>query len=844
MAKLERYTGSEIAREIGVVRLDGDLTAGTRALIQGTQQLAETANAMVNHAEAQYIAGFQLDQRKKATEVQLKHQNDPEAFRKEWQGHAEGTLSAVPAAFRVRAQLSLKAAGESGYEDVLTRTAAQTKKNATDTWAAELKLKENDYLAKAAGAQKGQYSPDVVEQARVAYSLHLEDGVRLKVMDEKAAALYRDQLVTKSNAEALGEEAKRRYFDALGRPAKAGEPDLDRALSVVRQAESGNQYGITGPKVEYRNKKGEVRVDYPYGAYQIMGANIPSWTKEVLGKSMTPEEFVKDRDAQDKVARAKFGQFVKEHGVENAFAIWASGRPLAQSGEDRDLVFKTKVKDTVAARMKMYGDTQATPQTRARDAANGVLDELRTDPAFASLRPETSAATIEARVRRAISDAEADYTRAKLENNESYNTFIARLSRGLEVDVGEAQKRGEEARRLGDSKSASRWDMVATKGQALASFSALPFRDQAADLQAAYAKAQANPKDDSALFEYETKQQMFARAQTAMKQDSFTYSTNVYGRDLPPPAQVDFTKADAAAFKARRDIVAAVEPRVGMEVLPFSQEEMGRFASTWNAAAAVDRTRLAAALNDGLGPKLAARVFGTLSKDGNVDRATVFAAGIADRDPVLAREVYEGLDVLRTEKGAAKFKDEDAQRAFNDYTGTAFYADRAGHARDGAYEASKALMALWAKNNGKLGEEIPPDQARKIIERVVGPVLRHNNHPVFPPRRDMDQRGFDTMLSRIRDQDAPKLTAGDGSEMTITHALRTGQLVSYGDGKYIIRFGDRFLTRPDDPRRPFVLDRAFFEGVARRVGAEEMGEAFTGNKALPRINPESFRGFQ
>jgi hypothetical protein len=72
--------------------------------------------------------------------------------------------------------------------------------------------------------------------------------------------------------------------------------------------------------------------DRAYGKYQVMGANIPSWTKQALGRSMTPEEFLASPEAQEKVFESQFQRNFKKYGtVEDAASVWFSGRPLAQA---------------------------------------------------------------------------------------------------------------------------------------------------------------------------------------------------------------------------------------------------------------------------------------------------------------------------------------------------------------------------------------------------------------------------------------------------------------------------------------------------------------------------------
>jgi hypothetical protein len=64
------------------------------------------------------------------------------------------------------------------------------------------------------------------------------------------------------------------------------------------------------------------------GAYQVMKANIASWTKEVLGEPMPLNEWLGNRAAQDRVATVKLGKSQKEYGSwESAAAVWFSGQP-------------------------------------------------------------------------------------------------------------------------------------------------------------------------------------------------------------------------------------------------------------------------------------------------------------------------------------------------------------------------------------------------------------------------------------------------------------------------------------------------------------------------------------
>jgi hypothetical protein len=89
---------------------------------------------------------------------------------------------------------------------------------------------------------------------------------------------------------------------------------LDQLLYGIRKVESGGNYNVV-------NSIGAV------GAYQVMKANIPSWTKRALGHSLTWQQFRASKSAQDAVARTILGGYYKKYGAEGAASMWFSGQP-------------------------------------------------------------------------------------------------------------------------------------------------------------------------------------------------------------------------------------------------------------------------------------------------------------------------------------------------------------------------------------------------------------------------------------------------------------------------------------------------------------------------------------
>lgn len=112
------------------------------------------------------------------------------------------------------------------------------------------------------------------------------------------------------------------------------EYTLDDYLNSIAKIESGGRYEAVGP----RTKSG----DRAYGKYQVMGANIPAWSERHLGQRLTPQEFLANEEAQEKIARGEFGSYLNKYGTpEDAASMWFSGRPLAQAGNRADVLGTT-----------------------------------------------------------------------------------------------------------------------------------------------------------------------------------------------------------------------------------------------------------------------------------------------------------------------------------------------------------------------------------------------------------------------------------------------------------------------------------------------------------------------
>lgn len=120
----------------------------------------------------------------------------------------------------------------------------------------------------------------------------------------------------------------------LPEPSAPGELPVSSDLppnraSAIASIESGGRYDLLGPVTRTG--------DRAYGKYQVMGANIPVWTQEALGRKMSPQEFLSSPEAQDAVFQHQFGKYEKQYGnPQDAASMWFTGKPYAEGRTRRD----------------------------------------------------------------------------------------------------------------------------------------------------------------------------------------------------------------------------------------------------------------------------------------------------------------------------------------------------------------------------------------------------------------------------------------------------------------------------------------------------------------------------
>lgn len=183
-----------------------------------------------------------------------------------------------------------------------------------------------------------------------------------------------------AQAQAQQEEAQRR--DALrqliggggqapgaGAGAGAAPGSMEPYRNAIGSMESGNNYAAIGPPADAEGHRA-------YGRYQVMDYNIGPWTQEVLGRAMTPEQFLNDEAAQDAVFDAKFGGYVQQYGPEGAAQAWFGGPgSVGSGGAGSDVLGTTGTGYVQRFNAALGGQGATAPPAAAQGGINGLSPE-------------------------------------------------------------------------------------------------------------------------------------------------------------------------------------------------------------------------------------------------------------------------------------------------------------------------------------------------------------------------------------------------------------------------------------------------------------------------------------
>jgi len=139
----------------------------------------------------------------------------------------------------------------------------------------------------------------------------------------------------------------------------SGVVTMDRAKQAISQFESGGDYQAKGPMTKH---------GVALGKYQVMTEFLPEFLKEAGMKPMTPEEFLKDKDAQEELFASRFGDYMKKYGSFNE----AAKRWIGTVGKDAlgtDAAKYLQETNRNLAKTQSLGEKQDRAAAMAKDQA-------------------------------------------------------------------------------------------------------------------------------------------------------------------------------------------------------------------------------------------------------------------------------------------------------------------------------------------------------------------------------------------------------------------------------------------------------------------------------------------
>lgn len=174
---------------------------------------------------------------------------------------------------------------------------------------------------------------------------------------------------------------------------------------AISSIESGGNYRAVGPATRTG--------DRALGKYQVMGANVGPWSEEILGRRVSPQEFLSSDEIQDKIFNGKFGQYAEKYGPEGAAKAWFAGESGMNNPNARD-VLGTSVSAYAEKFNKALGPTGVSAQSKPEAKANWwdaaplaqEASQAQPSPGFEG-RPRVQISTAPEKSDRGIVDAAA-----------------------------------------------------------------------------------------------------------------------------------------------------------------------------------------------------------------------------------------------------------------------------------------------------------------------------------------------------------------------------------------------------------------------------------------------------
>jgi hypothetical protein len=153
--------------------------------------------------------------------------------------------------------------------------------------------------------------------------------------------------------------------DAGGEGGEGSQISYEQLKKNLFGMESGGNYKAIGPT--------HPELGRALGIGQVMEANLPQWSKDALGRVVTPDEFLNNPKLQDAIIDHRLGGYYKQYGPAGASSKWFTGSPTPKGKKDslgtRDYDYVRRATRTAALPI----DPEDQPVVFA--ASGGLIDD-------------------------------------------------------------------------------------------------------------------------------------------------------------------------------------------------------------------------------------------------------------------------------------------------------------------------------------------------------------------------------------------------------------------------------------------------------------------------------------
>lgn len=202
------------------------------------------------------------------------------------------------------------------------------------------------------GIDKGETLNNALTKARLATIKREIDGNYRSVLRSDYDSLMKQEQNSNASSDSSGD----RYIFNNGHKYKVNA-DGSATLVSFSNVGGGTNTAIAGlsdamrriarnesPSGNYR-ELGPVVTSGPYrgqralGLYQVMPGNLPAWSKEALGYTVTPQQFLANPKIQDQIVSHQLAQIYKKHkNWSDVASVWFTGQPLSKGYNSRDVL--------------------------------------------------------------------------------------------------------------------------------------------------------------------------------------------------------------------------------------------------------------------------------------------------------------------------------------------------------------------------------------------------------------------------------------------------------------------------------------------------------------------------